>query len=56
MKNLAKAQLLREAVQALQTANNLQQQALDGSDMSYDVHNSIEDLVMQLEELAEDLT
>ena len=46
---------LQNAITLLEIANGLQQEALEGSDLSYDLHNGIEDLISQLGEVAEAL-
>ena len=52
---------LHQAIGALHLANKLQQEALvlmdeadtEGTDLCYEIHNGIEELIDQLEELAE---
>ena len=55
MSNIAKANKLQEAVRLLEQVNKLQQEALDASDESYNLHNTLEDLMATLEEYAEQL-
>ena len=52
---------LHQAIGALHLANKLQQEALslmdeadtEGTDLCYEIHNGIEELIDQLEDLAE---
>jgi hypothetical protein len=46
--NKDKAQLLRDAVELLQDADALIQQALGATDVCYETHNRIEDIVVDL--------
>lgn len=50
MQNKQQAQLLRKAVELLEQADALQQQALGDSDVCYETHNRIADLIEDLEE------
>ena len=50
MQNAQKAQLLRKAVEMLEQADALQQQALGDSDICYETHNRIADLIEDFEE------
>jgi hypothetical protein len=48
-----RANKLQHVITLLEIANNLQQEALEGSDLSYDLHNGIEELICQLDEVVE---
>jgi hypothetical protein len=49
MSNIAKANKLAEAVELLAQADALVQQALGATDVCYETHNRIEDLITDLE-------
>lgn len=50
-----KAQLLRDAVEMLHEADRLQQLALSGSDVCYENHHCIQELIEDFEADVEDL-
>ncbi len=50
-----KIQKLREAIALLMDADNLQQAALGDTDVAYETHNSIQDIIDNLADDIEDL-
>ncbi len=50
MQSKQKAELLRKAVEMLEQADALMQEALGDSDVCYETHNRIADLIEDLEE------
>ncbi len=54
LSNKEKALKLREAIALLQDVDNLQQVAIGASDVCYDNHNRIQDLIADLEVDAEE--
>jgi hypothetical protein len=48
MSNISKANKLREAMELLQDADALIQEALGATDVCYETHNRIEDIVEDL--------
>jgi uncharacterized coiled-coil DUF342 family protein len=55
MSNIAKANLLQQAMDKLQEADVLVQQALGASDECYSLHNKIENIAEEVAEYAEQL-
>ena len=55
MSNISKAQKLQEAIDKLNEADALMQEALGASDECYDLHNKIGNIVEEVAEYAEQL-
>jgi uncharacterized coiled-coil DUF342 family protein len=55
MSNIAKANKLQQAIELLEQADALVQQALGASDECYDLHNAIENIAEEIAEYAEQL-